>query len=415
MQAMIDDQRLVAAVGRGDERAGEELCRRHRGDVYRAALAMLGSTHDADDVAQTTLVRALAAMRRRPPRDLRPWLLTIARNESVSLMRRRPGHAALDAAEVSTCSAAQSALARADARQLLEDMRALPERQRAALVLRELHELDYADVAGRLGVSEGAARQAVLKARASLREREAGRELPCSTVQALLRSDRRQARSRAVRAHMAACAECRPASRLALLAPEWLVVASARLFAAPWGSARSPGLIAVAAAVAVGGIQMAPSPFSHERPEGRAGAGLSASVQPNVRDVRAAGSAARRSRPALAETRRDVRTRLVRQAAPPPAGTAPPPPGAAASEPPAPAAPARSPAHAAKPAAPPAPSDDTTQRVDVLGHEAEMHQEGAPDAEVYAEPERGHIHVQDEDGDDDDELIPGVAQGDELP
>ena len=407
MQALIDDQRLVAAVGRGDERAGEELCRRHRGDVYRAALAMLGSTHDADDVAQTTLVRALDAIRRRPPRDLRPWLLTIARNESVSLMRRRPGHATLDGAEAWTCSADQSALTRADARQLLEDMRALPERQRAALVMRELHELDYADVAGRLGVSEGAARQAVLKARASLRESEAGRELPCSMVQALLRSDRRQARSRAVRAHIAACAECRPASRLALLAPEWLAALAARFLAAPWGSARSPGLIAVAVAVAAGGIQVAPNPFSHERPEARAPAGSPGSPQPAVRDAHAAAGAGRRSGPAAAGTRRQVHTRAVRRTAPPPQGTAPSPAGATASEPPAPAAPVRSPAHAAKPVAPAAPSEDRTQKVDVLGHEAEAHHENAPDTEVYAEPQRGHIHVHDPG----DEEIPEVGQG----
>lgn len=405
MEATIDDRRLVAAVGRGDERAGEELCRRHRDDVYRAALAMLGSTHDADDVAQTTLVRALAAIRRRPPRDLRPWLLTIARNESVSLMRRRSRHAALDCAEIPTFGADQSLLTRVEARQLLEDMRALPERQRSALVLRELHELAYADVAGHLGVSEGAARQAVLKARASLRDREAGREMPCSAVQALLRTDRRQTRSRAVRAHMAVCAECRPVPRLALLAPEWLVAFAARFLAAPWGSARSPGVLALVVAVAAGGLQMAPGPFSGDRPEARARAASPSAVQPDVRDAHAA-AAQRWGTPATGPGR-GARARTVRRAAPPSAAAAAPPAAgsAAGSAAPAPAS-TRPPAHGAQPAAAHEASDDRTQRVDVLGQEAEAHEQSAPDAEVYAEPERGHVTVEDDGSGDPGPLGP---------
>src|SRR3954447_8385882 len=109
--AARDDGRLLAAAASGDAEAAEEICRRHRPAVYRAALRIVRTEQDADDVAQSTLVRALSALQRRPPRalpplrarpprELQPWLLAIARNESLSLLRARPDALALpDAAD----------------------------------------------------------------------------------------------------------------------------------------------------------------------------------------------------------------------------------------------------------------------------------------------------------------------------
>ena len=86
------DERLVASVRRGDSVAFEALYERHVGELLSFCVYMLGSRQDAEDAVQATFAsayRALRADRRRIA--LRPWLFTIARNESLSILRsRRP-------------------------------------------------------------------------------------------------------------------------------------------------------------------------------------------------------------------------------------------------------------------------------------------------------------------------------------
>jgi hypothetical protein len=93
---------------------------------------------------------------------------------------------------------------------LIEDFGELPERQRAALVMRELADLEFAEVGSALETSAAAARQAVYEARVSLRQMEAGREMSCEKVLwELSEADGRVSRRREVQAHLRACAECR--------------------------------------------------------------------------------------------------------------------------------------------------------------------------------------------------------------
>ena len=107
---------------------------------------------------------------------------------------------------------------------LVVDLRALPERQRAALVLRQLYELSYRDIGDLLGIRAGAARESVLQARRSLLTRAEGRERDCGDIRLLL-SDGRARRAVLVRAHLEACASCRaahhpsPAARIKSLLP----------------------------------------------------------------------------------------------------------------------------------------------------------------------------------------------------
>ncbi len=63
--------------------------------------------------------------------------------------------------------------------QLVDDLRMLPDRQRGALVMRELSGLSYDEIGGALGVSNEAARRAVFDARTALHDAVDGRATAC--------------------------------------------------------------------------------------------------------------------------------------------------------------------------------------------------------------------------------------------
>ena len=124
------------------------------------------------------MLNALRALRRNgSPANLRGWLLTIAHNEAVSLMRRSRPSEPLDHGHGGAGPGAdEGAFARERLRQLVDDLNALPDRQRGALLLREASGYSYRRIASALGTSTGNARQTVHQARRNLHKRRVGRE-----------------------------------------------------------------------------------------------------------------------------------------------------------------------------------------------------------------------------------------------
>jgi RNA polymerase sigma factor (sigma-70 family) len=84
------DENLVRACQQGDASAYTELVERHYRHVFALCLGVLANVHDAEDVAQDTLLKGLQSIRRlaRPER-FEPWILRIAKNLCVDLLRRR--------------------------------------------------------------------------------------------------------------------------------------------------------------------------------------------------------------------------------------------------------------------------------------------------------------------------------------
>jgi RNA polymerase sigma factor (sigma-70 family) len=164
------DRRLVDLVRNGYDSAFEEIVRRYRRPLDRFAAAIVGGR--SEDVTQDAFSKALPALRRSEAEiELRPWLYRIVRNAALNDLRDR-SPAAEELAETlpGSRSAAAEAEAREQLRDLMERLRALPEPQRAALVMRELEGLSHEEIAAALGVSGGAARQAIFRARAALRD-----------------------------------------------------------------------------------------------------------------------------------------------------------------------------------------------------------------------------------------------------
>jgi RNA polymerase sigma-70 factor (sigma-E family) len=133
--------------------------------AYRVAWRLLGNAAAAEDVAAEALARAFARwphVRALPYRDA--WVLRVAANLSLDALRRRPPQ--LDpqhARDPSDAAATRLALGAA--------LRALPPRQRDAVVLRYLHGYSEAEVASVLGVAPGTVKTHVRRGLDALRSR----------------------------------------------------------------------------------------------------------------------------------------------------------------------------------------------------------------------------------------------------
>ncbi|MEA2202057.1 MAG: hypothetical protein QOI89_2653 [Solirubrobacteraceae bacterium] len=209
--ARMGDERLARMVARGNERAFVTLYERHFQALYRYCRSIVGNDADAQDALQSAFAAALVALRR-GARDapLRPWLFRITHNEAVSLLRRRrPVLELSEAGDPTAPSTVERALERERLALLVADLRELGDRQRGALVMRELSGLSHAEISLALGISVGAAKQAIFEARGALLDLAEGRAMSCEQVRQMISDgDRRVLRARRVRGHMRECADC---------------------------------------------------------------------------------------------------------------------------------------------------------------------------------------------------------------
>jgi len=208
---LLSDERLVHRATSGDERAFAAIFRRYHQDLYRYCVAIVGDSEDAEDALQNTMVRVMRALpgEQRQIR-LKPWLYRIAHNEAIEVLRHRPAAEQLDPELAGTApTPPDQAEQRARMRRLVVDMGELPDRQRGALVMRELSGLDFEEIGAALNTSPAVARQTLYEARLSLRQMEEGRELNCDEVmRALSDADGRVTRRRDLRAHLRECSSC---------------------------------------------------------------------------------------------------------------------------------------------------------------------------------------------------------------
>ena len=211
--AVLDDRRLsaLAADGGGDAAFAAIYARYHQ-PLYRYCHSIVRDSDDAADALQSAMLKAFLALpAKKPEAALKPWLFRIVHNEAISLIRRRNRHEEItDANAPQAPSADEEADSRGRLADLVDDLQQLEERQRAALVMRELNGLAYDEIAAAFATTPAAAKQAVYDARLALHARAEGRAMSCEPVRyALSAGDGRKLRARTLRAHLRACAECR--------------------------------------------------------------------------------------------------------------------------------------------------------------------------------------------------------------
>jgi RNA polymerase sigma factor (sigma-70 family) len=164
------DRRLAALARAGSEPALDEVVRRYRAPLVRYAGSIVGAAA-AEDVVQDALAKALPALAGSEGElRLRPWLYAIVRNTGLNHLRDAgPASEPLDENYDGVEQPPQALERREGLRSLVVGLRGLPRPQREALVKRELEGRSHAEIGAELGVTTGAARQLIFRARESLR------------------------------------------------------------------------------------------------------------------------------------------------------------------------------------------------------------------------------------------------------
>jgi len=177
----VSDEALAAQASAGDRRAFGDLVRRHQDGVFRFVFRMIGSRDEALDLTQESLLKAWQALPGwRPDARFRTWLLQIARNASLDLLRRRsladfvPIDEALELPGAGPTPETQAAITQ-DLRLLEAALLRLQPDHREVLLLRELEGLSYEEIASVLDVAEGTVKSRIGRARAALLQAWKGR------------------------------------------------------------------------------------------------------------------------------------------------------------------------------------------------------------------------------------------------
>jgi RNA polymerase sigma-70 factor (ECF subfamily) len=176
-----DDRELMERLARGDREALTPLVDRHHRRLYRIAVGYLREREDALDVVQEAFVKVFqAASRWDGSADAGPWLSRVTVNLSIDRWRRnkRRGQTFSPLAEGDHLDVLadhrpapdRGVEGRESGERLAVALRALPERQRAVVVLRHYQELSLEEIASTLGMSLGTVKSSLHRALHRMRD-----------------------------------------------------------------------------------------------------------------------------------------------------------------------------------------------------------------------------------------------------
>jgi RNA polymerase sigma-70 factor (ECF subfamily) len=187
--ADASDEELVAAAQRGDRSALDALLRRHYDRIHGVCRRIAGSTRDADDAAQEAMIRIVRALDRFDGRSaFGTWAYRIATNAALDELRKRSRRPQLQIVddddqgarrggrEQTDELAQRNVEAIADRMSIEAALRDLPDHFRAPVVMRDVGDLDYAEIAEALGVPIGTVKSRIARGRRMLVEQLGNRD-----------------------------------------------------------------------------------------------------------------------------------------------------------------------------------------------------------------------------------------------
>jgi len=166
---------LLDRAKTGDLEAFDQLMRAHEKQVLGTALRLMGNLEDAQDAAQEAFLRLYKSLTRLPDiQGIKPWLYRVTVNvcNDMHRARRRRAWEPLSGEEQASSQLdPELAWAHQERGRLVElALKTLPEKERAAVVLRDMQGLSTREVAGILGSSEVTVRSQISVARGKLKK-----------------------------------------------------------------------------------------------------------------------------------------------------------------------------------------------------------------------------------------------------
>ena len=183
--AQVEEQALIDQILSGHKELFMDLVRPHQRTVFATVFSLLANKEDAEDIAQDTLVKALARLHQfRRESSFGTWLIQIAINEARIRNRRQWRVPMLSLSHKEHDEETyvpkdfedwrdipSTALERVEVREaLVKALSSLAQHYREAFVLRDIHELSILQTSGILGISPGAVKSRLRRARLMLRD-----------------------------------------------------------------------------------------------------------------------------------------------------------------------------------------------------------------------------------------------------
>jgi len=164
----------------------ETLAKKHQRDIFNAALRMTGSYTEAEDLAQEAFVKAYVAFDQfKLGTNFRAWMLRILTNTHINRYRRERrspdvvawedltenGRRGFPEARSNEPRPDEQVLASIPDEHIAPAIASLPDEFREAVVLSDMHELSYKEIAATLGIPLGTVRSRIFRGRKLLREK----------------------------------------------------------------------------------------------------------------------------------------------------------------------------------------------------------------------------------------------------
>jgi RNA polymerase sigma-70 factor (ECF subfamily) len=169
---------LIQRCLKGDQLAWEAIVRQYRRKVFNVAYKFVGKHDEAEDLTQDIFLKIFKSLNTFDRRaNFQTWLISISRNLCIDHYRsvrkeRETINRDVDASELSPISPSQGQMAMMEQRdrvQLLKDaMSALPSTLRTAVLMRDIQELSYHEIAEKLNLPEGTVKSRINRGRNEL-------------------------------------------------------------------------------------------------------------------------------------------------------------------------------------------------------------------------------------------------------
>ncbi len=171
----VDDTNSINRFRNGDVSGFEELVRRYQDRIYNLCRYMIQDAHDAQDAAQDAFLKAYRNLNAfKPDASFYTWLFRIAVNTCLDYKKKaRPAQLEDESLVDGLASAERSPEERYQSKEIGLAIQAalgkLPQHLRAAVVLKEMEDLSYEEIAETLQISIGTVKSRISRAREELR------------------------------------------------------------------------------------------------------------------------------------------------------------------------------------------------------------------------------------------------------